>query len=119
VIDDKVDVVEVEGAQEAPNTLDRSCRRLPFKNLEFIMFSMSVCDLHFISDSCLVADRLCQPPTRYAAAALNILGQIRTATKRAGGTIKNHGGTAGRRLGVKKFSGQLYTNNDSTVHRKN
>ncbi|KIK59603.1 hypothetical protein GYMLUDRAFT_44566 [Collybiopsis luxurians FD-317 M1] len=32
------------------------------------------------------------------------LGAIRTATKRAGGTVNNHGGSAGRRLGVKKFS---------------
>ncbi|KAK7054666.1 54S ribosomal protein L2 mitochondrial [Paramarasmius palmivorus] len=32
------------------------------------------------------------------------LGSIRTATKRAGGTIKNHGGSPGKRLGVKKFS---------------
>ncbi|KAE9409454.1 hypothetical protein BT96DRAFT_848054 [Gymnopus androsaceus JB14] len=34
------------------------------------------------------------------------LGAVRTATKRAGGTIANHGGSAGRRLGVKKFSDQ-------------
>ncbi|KAJ4487733.1 hypothetical protein J3R30DRAFT_840138 [Lentinula aciculospora] len=33
------------------------------------------------------------------------LGAVRTATKRAGGTVANHGGSAGRRLGVKKFSG--------------
>ncbi|KAJ3850744.1 ribosomal protein L27 [Lentinula lateritia] len=32
------------------------------------------------------------------------LGAVRTATKRAGGTVANHGGSAGRRLGVKKFS---------------
>ena len=30
---------------------------------------------------------------------------MRTATKRAGGTIRNHGGSPGKRLGVKKFSG--------------
>ena len=33
------------------------------------------------------------------------LGSIRTATKRAGGTVANHGGSPGKRLGVKKFSG--------------
>lgn len=33
------------------------------------------------------------------------LGSIRTATKRAGGTVHNHGGSPGKRLGVKKFSG--------------
>ena len=30
---------------------------------------------------------------------------MRTATKRAGGTVANHGGSPGKRLGVKKFSG--------------
>ncbi|KAJ7905677.1 hypothetical protein B0H14DRAFT_2661127 [Mycena olivaceomarginata] len=33
------------------------------------------------------------------------LGSVRTATKRAGGTVHNHGGSPGKRLGVKKFSG--------------
>lgn len=33
------------------------------------------------------------------------LGSVRTATKRAGGTVNNHGGSPGQRLGVKKFSG--------------
>ncbi|RDX56476.1 hypothetical protein OH76DRAFT_389996 [Lentinus brumalis] len=33
------------------------------------------------------------------------LGSVRTATKRAGGTVSNHGGSPGKRLGVKKFSG--------------
>jgi len=32
------------------------------------------------------------------------LGSLRTATKRAGGTVHNHGGSPGQRLGVKKFS---------------
>ncbi|RPD66411.1 hypothetical protein L226DRAFT_479049 [Lentinus tigrinus ALCF2SS1-7] len=32
------------------------------------------------------------------------LGSVRTATKRAGGTVNNHGGSPGKRLGVKKFS---------------
>ena len=34
-----------------------------------------------------------------------ITGAVRTATKRAGGTVHNHGGSPGKRLGVKKFSG--------------
>ncbi|KAF9014105.1 ribosomal L27 protein-domain-containing protein [Cyathus striatus] len=34
------------------------------------------------------------------------LGSVRTATKRAGGTVKNHGGSPGKRLGVKKYSDQ-------------
>ncbi|KAF9053916.1 ribosomal protein L27 [Hymenopellis radicata] len=34
------------------------------------------------------------------------LGAVRTATKRAGGTIANHGSSPGKRLGVKKFSDQ-------------
>ena len=33
------------------------------------------------------------------------LGAIRTATKRAGGTVRNHGGSPGQRLGIKKFAG--------------
>ncbi|TFK63233.1 hypothetical protein BDN72DRAFT_928911 [Pluteus cervinus] len=33
-------------------------------------------------------------------------GSIRTATKRAGGTVHNHGGSPGKRLGLKKFSDQ-------------
>lgn len=35
----------------------------------------------------------------------SITGAVRTATKRAGGTVHNHGGSPGKRLGVKKFSG--------------
>lgn len=35
------------------------------------------------------------------------VGAVRTATKRAGGTVHNHGGSPGKRLGVKKFSGEL------------
>jgi len=31
---------------------------------------------------------------------------VRTATKRAGGTVRNHGHSPGKRLGVKKFSDQ-------------
>jgi hypothetical protein len=33
------------------------------------------------------------------------IGQIRTATKKAGGTTKNNGSSPGQRLGIKKFSG--------------
>ena len=35
------------------------------------------------------------------------LGQVRTATKRAGGTVRNNGSSPGKRLGIKKFSGAL------------
>ncbi|KAM6500288.1 Ribosomal L27 domain containing protein [Amanita muscaria] len=35
------------------------------------------------------------------------LGAVRTATKRAGGTVHNHGGSPGKRLGLKKFSDQF------------
>ncbi|CAE6511786.1 unnamed protein product, partial [Rhizoctonia solani] len=33
--------------------------------------------------------------------------QVRTATKKAGGTTKNHGKSPGQRLGIKKFSDQV------------
>ncbi len=33
------------------------------------------------------------------------IGAVRTATKHAGGTVQNHGGSPGKRLGLKKFSG--------------
>ncbi|KAF8212063.1 ribosomal L27 protein-domain-containing protein [Mycena galopus ATCC 62051] len=41
-----------------------------------------------------------------ARSPFSILGSVRTATKRAGGTVHNHGGSPGKRLGVKKFSDQ-------------
>ncbi|KAF8197523.1 ribosomal protein L27 [Pholiota molesta] len=41
-----------------------------------------------------------------ARSPFTVLGAIRTATKRAGGTVHNHGGSPGKRLGVKKFSDQ-------------
>lgn len=34
---------------------------------------------------------------------------MRTAAKKAGGTVHNHGGSPGKRLGVKKFSGAPVT----------
>ncbi|TFY71753.1 hypothetical protein EVG20_g1242 [Dentipellis fragilis] len=37
----------------------------------------------------------------------SVLGSVRTATKRAGGSTRNHGGSPGKRLGVKKFSDQF------------
>lgn len=40
------------------------------------------------------------------------LGFVRTATKRAGGTVHNHGGSPGKRLGVKKFSGEFFSHNN-------
>lgn len=45
---------------------------------------------------------------------LSGLGAIRTATKRAGGTVRNHGGSPGKRLGVKKFSGETRAPGDAT-----
>ncbi|CAG7846324.1 SubName: Full=Related to MRP7-mitochondrial ribosomal protein, large subunit {ECO:0000313/EMBL:CCA69666.1} [Serendipita indica DSM 11827] len=48
----------------------------------------------------------------------NALGQIRTATKRAGGSIKNHGGSAGRRLGIKKFSDEFVTPGSIIVRQR-
>ncbi|KAJ7174005.1 ribosomal L27 protein-domain-containing protein [Mycena crocata] len=41
-----------------------------------------------------------------ARSPFSILGSVRNATKRAGGTVNNHGGSPGKRLGVKKFSDQ-------------
>ncbi|EGN95499.1 hypothetical protein SERLA73DRAFT_142231 [Serpula lacrymans var. lacrymans S7.3] len=41
-----------------------------------------------------------------AKSPFSALGSVRTATKRAGGTVRNHGGSPGKRLGVKKFSDQ-------------
>ncbi|KAF8609857.1 hypothetical protein BDV93DRAFT_462364 [Ceratobasidium sp. AG-I] len=35
-----------------------------------------------------------------------VQSQVRTATKKAGGTTKNHGKSPGQRLGIKKFSDQ-------------
>jgi hypothetical protein len=37
-----------------------------------------------------------------------LTGSVRTATKRAGGSVRNHGGSPGKRLGVKKFSGMYF-----------
>lgn len=53
---------------------------------------------------CKFQDWLCRPQISHIVG--NVLGQVRTATKRAGGTVKNNGGSAGRRLGIKKFSGE-------------
>lgn len=38
--------------------------------------------------------------------------QVRTATKRGGGSSKNGRSSAGRRLGVKKFTGQSFSLSD-------
>jgi hypothetical protein len=51
-----------------------------------------------------------------------ITGAVRAATKRAGGTVHNHGGSPGKRLGVKKFSGWFRivlttASNDLLYHR--
>ncbi|KAF8635488.1 hypothetical protein AX17_003878 [Amanita inopinata Kibby_2008] len=42
-----------------------------------------------------------------AKSPFTLTGAIRTATKRAGGTVHNHGGSPGKRLGLKKFSDQF------------
>ncbi|KIM48729.1 hypothetical protein M413DRAFT_84547 [Hebeloma cylindrosporum] len=41
-----------------------------------------------------------------ARSPFSLIGAVRNATKRAGGTVHNHGGSPGKRLGVKKFSDQ-------------
>lgn len=46
----------------------------------------------------------------------SVFGQVRTATKRAGGVTRNHGGSAGRRLGVKKFTGEAPIQTSTAVH---
>jgi large subunit ribosomal protein L27 len=45
-------------------------------------------------------------------------GAVRTATKRAGGSVRNHGGSPGKRLGVKKFSGVQYSRTPSISYLK-
>ncbi|KAI0005993.1 ribosomal L27 protein-domain-containing protein [Russula compacta] len=45
-------------------------------------------------------------PSHPSNSPFSVLGSIRTATKRAGGSVRNHGGSPGKRLGVKKFSDQ-------------
>ena len=62
------------------------------------------------TDSC-TADRAPQPAKLFD----NVFGQVRTATKRAGGVTRNHGGSAGRRLGVKKFTGEASIYNMNTA----
>ncbi|TCD64153.1 60S ribosomal protein L27 [Steccherinum ochraceum] len=46
------------------------------------------------------------------------LGSVRTATKRAGGTVSNHGGSPGKRLGVKKFSDQYVVPGNIIVRQR-
>ncbi|ELU45030.1 ribosomal l27 domain-containing protein [Rhizoctonia solani AG-1 IA] len=52
-----------------------------------------------------------QQATRWIPRAVNSTScdivQVRTATKKAGGTTKNHGKSPGQRLGIKKFSGRI------------
>ncbi|KDN49013.1 hypothetical protein RSAG8_02366, partial [Rhizoctonia solani AG-8 WAC10335] len=49
-----------------------------------------------------------QQATRWLPGAIKSTPlQVRTATKKAGGTTKNHGKSPGQRLGIKKFSDQL------------
>ena len=44
--------------------------------------------------------------------------QIRTATKRGGGSTKNNRSSAGRRLGVKRFGGQLVKAGEILVRQR-
>ncbi|KAH9824785.1 ribosomal L27 protein-domain-containing protein [Melampsora americana] len=44
--------------------------------------------------------------------------QIRTATKRAGGSTKNNRGSAGRRLGVKIFGGQFVKEGEIIIRQR-
>ncbi|KAG0150714.1 hypothetical protein CROQUDRAFT_29984, partial [Cronartium quercuum f. sp. fusiforme G11] len=44
--------------------------------------------------------------------------QIRTATKRAGGSTKNNRGSAGRRLGVKKFGGEKVNEGEIIIRQR-
>ncbi|OAV92352.1 hypothetical protein PTTG_02249 [Puccinia triticina 1-1 BBBD Race 1] len=44
--------------------------------------------------------------------------QIRTATKRAGGSTKNNRGSAGRRLGVKRFGGQKVEQGEIIIRQR-
>ncbi|KAH9930735.1 ribosomal L27 protein-domain-containing protein [Fomitopsis serialis] len=46
------------------------------------------------------------------------LGSVRTATKRAGGTVANHGGSPGKRLGVKKFSDEYVVPGNILVRQR-
>ncbi|KAF9053024.1 ribosomal L27 protein-domain-containing protein [Panaeolus papilionaceus] len=59
--------------------------------------------------------------TRYLSAPaspFSLLGAIRTATKRAGGTVHNHGGSPGKRLGLKKFSDQYVVPGNIIVRQR-
>jgi len=46
------------------------------------------------------------------------LGAVRTATKRAGGTVSNHGGSPGKRLGVKKYSDEYVVPGNIIVRQR-
>ena len=59
----------------------------------------------FSSTGVLICLRLVSTPTHLERK--KGLGSVRTATKRAGGSVRNHGGSPGKRLGVKKFSGMF------------
>ncbi|KAH7341131.1 ribosomal L27 protein-domain-containing protein [Rhizoctonia solani] len=48
-----------------------------------------------------------QQTARWLPGAIKPSLQVRNATKKAGGTTKNHGKSPGQRLGIKKFSDQL------------
>ncbi|PCH37856.1 hypothetical protein WOLCODRAFT_66275, partial [Wolfiporia cocos MD-104 SS10] len=46
------------------------------------------------------------------------LGSVRTATKRAGGSVSNNGGSPGKRLGVKKFSDEFVVPGNILVRQR-
>ena len=75
---------------------------MSFFGLSSALFRVSPPHFSIIKTDSCAADRASQPAKLFE----NALGQVRTATKRAGGVTRNHGGSAGRRLGVKKFTGE-------------
>ncbi|CAE6535867.1 unnamed protein product [Rhizoctonia solani] len=60
-----------------------------------------------------------QQATRWLPEAIKSTpSQVRTATKKAGGTTKNHGKSPGQRLGIKKFSDQLVNAGNILVRQR-
>ena len=71
-----------------PHSGQSLLRRSTIHSLQQVWATFCAINLHFVDRYCLLG-----------------LGSVRTATKRAGGTVRNHGHSPGKRLGVKKFSG--------------
>lgn len=80
------------------------------------MFSLQHCFTATTSPFSLLGE--CRQSYRRSTLSHNSpqLGAIRTATKRAGGTVHNHGGSAGKRLGLKKFSGKRVVHQQLVQH---